>query len=171
MIEDITRTRRLSSETSHVRRPWLRCEGVPALGPYQSISGKRDGLKREQPDFSHPIAFHEGPLGRFTPCRGGRALATLWRSASNVHRGRLGDVWPLKMMAVEVGVGPGGSLRSAKPRLLFESEHELNPPGLANYDVSMDGERFVMLRTPTPTEIRLVLNWFEELKQLVPTEN
>ena len=44
----------------------------------------------------------------------------------------------------------------------------------ANYDVSPDGERFVMLQGVEGTrgsQISVVLNWFEELKRLVPTEN
>ena len=38
---------------------------------------------------------------------------------------------------------------------------------------SPDGGRFLMLRQPpeaAPTEIRVVLNWAEELERLVPTE-
>jgi hypothetical protein len=43
-----------------------------------------------------------------------------------------------------------------------------------NYDVSPDGQHFLMLK-PTvspqaaPTEINVVLNWFKELKEKVPT--
>jgi hypothetical protein len=42
-----------------------------------------------------------------------------------------------------------------------------------NYDVSPDGQRFLMLKPPesaeaAPTQINVVLNWFEELKRRVP---
>ena len=42
-----------------------------------------------------------------------------------------------------------------------------------NYDVSPDGQRFLMLKPieqarAAPTQINVVLNWFEELKQKVP---
>jgi hypothetical protein len=40
------------------------------------------------------------------------------------------------------------------------------------YDVMRDGEHFVMLLSPqypSPTHYNIVVNWFEELKQLVPT--
>ena len=43
--------------------------------------------------------------------------------------------------------------------------------GLANYDVSSDG-RFLMVEPEEnegPTQLYVVLNWFEELKRLVPT--
>jgi hypothetical protein len=44
------------------------------------------------------------------------------------------------------------------------------------YDVSPDGQRFVMVQGSQragmvrPSELRLVQNWFEELKARVPTE-
>ena len=46
-----------------------------------------------------------------------------------------------------------------------------------NYDMSPDGERFLMLKeataadqTAAPTQMVAVLNWIEELKQRVPTK-
>jgi hypothetical protein len=45
--------------------------------------------------------------------------------------------------------------------------------GLPNYDVSVDGQRFLMIKPieeaqAAPTQINVVLNWTEELKRLVP---
>ncbi len=57
------------------------------------------------------------------------------------------------------------------PRLLFEW------PGVTgvewSYDVSPDGQRFVMTRAHSDnlTQLSVVLDWFEKLKRLVPTEN
>jgi hypothetical protein len=46
------------------------------------------------------------------------------------------------------------------------------PATFPNYDVSPDGQRFLMLKAPeettAPTQIKVVLNWFEELKRRVP---
>jgi hypothetical protein len=72
-----------------------------------------------------------------------------------------------------VDVQTGASLRVGTPRVLFESEEFLletgGVGGNASYDVSPDGKRFLMLvGTPVPTDVRVVLNWFEELKRLVP---
>jgi hypothetical protein len=42
-----------------------------------------------------------------------------------------------------------------------------------NWDISPDGERFAILqkqKDPDVTELHVVLNWFEELKRLVPAE-
>ena len=42
-----------------------------------------------------------------------------------------------------------------------------------NYDISPDGERFLMLNPGDEdlpaTQISVLQNWFEELKRLVPT--
>jgi hypothetical protein len=46
----------------------------------------------------------------------------------------------------------------------------LNVPGFS-YDVTSDSQRFVLIRgldSPPVREIHVVLNWFEELKRLVP---
>ncbi len=42
---------------------------------------------------------------------------------------------------------------------------------MANYDVGLAGDRFLMVANSSTTEIRVVQNWAEELKRLVPTEN
>ncbi len=43
----------------------------------------------------------------------------------------------------------------------------------ARYDVTPDGQRFVMVQAAEQEagagQINIVLNWFEELKRLVPT--
>jgi Tol biopolymer transport system component/predicted Ser/Thr protein kinase len=76
-----------------------------------------------------------------------------------------------KMIAVDIATEPG--FTAGKPRILFEGRYELAPIPIANYDVSPDGQRFLMLKPneqeTAPTQINVVLNWFEELKQKVPT--
>jgi hypothetical protein len=57
--------------------------------------------------------------------------------------------------------------------MLFEAGQFLPTPGtLTNYDVSHDGQRFLMLKPSeqetAPTQINVVLNWFEELRRRVP---
>jgi Tol biopolymer transport system component len=77
-----------------------------------------------------------------------------------------------KMMAVEITSQP--SLSVGKPKVLFEGLYEPTPATLPYYDVSPDGQRFLMLKPSeqaqaAPTQINVVLNWFEELKRRVPT--
>ncbi len=60
------------------------------------------------------------------------------------------------------------------PTLLFEQSY-LSNDNVSNYDVSPDGQRFVMVKEgdqeSEPPQINVILNWFEELKRLVPTGN
>ncbi len=76
-----------------------------------------------------------------------------------------------RMMAVEVALEPGFSV--GKPRMLFTGDYVPAPNSMVNYDVSVDGQRFLMIKeseqTTAVTQINLVQNWFEELKQKVPT--
>ena len=59
------------------------------------------------------------------------------------------------------------------PTALFEGSYRgLNstPRGYQYYDISPDGQRFLMVKLGEDTpQIHVVLNWFEELKRLVPT--
>jgi serine/threonine-protein kinase len=76
-----------------------------------------------------------------------------------------------KMMVVDVETKSGFSV--GKPRLLFDAgSYSPTPATYPNYDVSNDG-RFLMLKPSeqqgqAATQINVVLNWFEELKQRVP---
>jgi hypothetical protein len=76
-----------------------------------------------------------------------------------------------RMMAVEITTQPNFAL--GNPRVLFEGPYVLATVPISNYDVSPDGRRFLMVK-PTeqaqaaPTQINVVLNWFEELKRRVP---
>jgi hypothetical protein len=67
-----------------------------------------------------------------------------------------------RMMVVPVTAGP--SFSAGPPRLLFERPYLRDPAGnLPDYDVSPDGQRFVMLQqADKPTELRIVLNWLAD---------
>jgi Tol biopolymer transport system component len=87
--------------------------------------------------------------------RGGREL--VYRSGDSV-------------MAVNIDLVNG---RSDVPRALFRGPYPDNPGWTRprSYDVSRDGERFLMMRLPTnrpPRRIAVVLNWFDELRAKVP---
>ena len=74
-----------------------------------------------------------------------------------------------QMMAVDITTEP--SFRAGTPRLLFEGRYESTPSRYTNYDVTPNGQRFVMIKTDEEEarQLNIVLNWFEELKRLVPT--
>jgi hypothetical protein len=58
--------------------------------------------------------------------------------------------------------------------LLFEGHYEPSQVPFTNYDVSADGQRYLMVKPSEEeqavTQITVVLNWFEELKAKVPTK-
>lgn len=67
-------------------------------------------------------------------------------------------------------VNEGNELEIGEPAPLFDSDHDTGAAGLTNYDVSADGQRFIMLRgVGRPREIRVILNWLDELKREVPS--
>jgi serine/threonine-protein kinase len=76
-----------------------------------------------------------------------------------------------KMMAVDIATQP--ILSPGKPHVLFSGTYTGQgfPSNVLDYDVSADGEYFVMTRSeeqPAVTQINIVLNWFEEVKQKAP---
>ncbi|MGA2263295.1 MAG: protein kinase [Acidobacteriota bacterium] len=79
--------------------------------------------------------------------------------------------WQDQVWAVDVRTDGGFS--TDKPRLLFERPGYSPGNPIRCYDLSQDGQRFLMVkleqRKPKPvTEMILVQNWFEELKRLAP---
>ena len=61
----------------------------------------------------------------------------------------------------------------AVPERVFEGHYDRHPwtvPDLRNYDITPDGERFIMLRPADtgPPLMNVVLNWHSELLERVP---
>jgi eukaryotic-like serine/threonine-protein kinase len=95
----------------------------------------------------------------------------MWRRMGGELYYRQGD----KMMVVSV-VTSGPELRASAPKKLFEGVYyegtgascEMGGPSAANYDVTPDGQHFLMVRdnanVPSGTRAIVVLNWAEELK-------
>jgi hypothetical protein len=68
-------------------------------------------------------------------------------------------------MVVSIQTSP--AFRASRPRQLFEG------PYARTYDVAPDGQHFLMIESGEEeggNQLHLVLNWFEELKRLAPTE-
>ncbi len=76
-----------------------------------------------------------------------------------------------KMMVVPVQLTP--EFEAGKPKMLFEGRFPTQHNEVLRYDITPDGQRFVMVESEEeslPTEIVVLLNWFQELKRLVSTE-
>ena len=76
-----------------------------------------------------------------------------------------------RMMAVEITTDP--TFSPGTPSLLFEGNYLSGIAFLPYYDITPDGQRFVMIQEgwtdSAPTQINVVLNWFEELKRRLPS--
>jgi Tol biopolymer transport system component len=111
---------------------------------------------------------YPGP-GAKHPISTGGGMEPAWSADGRelFYRSPAGD----QMFVVAVVSEPGFS--ASKPETLFEGRYTASTAG-SSYDVSRDGRRFLMVREEQGaalTELRVVLNWFEELKRLVPKEN
>jgi len=89
----------------------------------------------------------------------------LWARNGHEILYRNGD----KMMAVAVDTEP--EFHAGRPVLLFEGEFYNSDKPFHFYDITPDGQHFIMLQEVEswPTQIHVVLNWFEELKARVPS--
>jgi len=125
---------------------------------YTSDESKRDEVYVRPfpgPGMKHPVSSEGG-------------TEPLWaRNGKQLFYRRQDQVWV-------VDVQTGGGFATSKPRLLFEKAGYAGGDPVRGYDLSLDGQRFLMVkleqRKPAPvTEMILVQNWFEELKRLVPT--
>ncbi len=148
-------------------QPFLRTpfnESVPRFSP--------DGrwlayISNESGRYEIYVQPYPGPGGKWQISTEG-GTEPIWNPNGRELFYRSGD----KMMAVDIATQP--SFTAGKPRVLFEGRYELSPATTPNYDVSPDGQRFLMLKPAeaseaAPTQINVVLNWFEELKRRVPT--
>ncbi len=74
------------------------------------------------------------------------------------------------LMAVAVDTTKG--FRAETPQVLFDASVYAGAGGDTSFDVSPDGQRFVMIRGDDPSvsrQIVIVHNWFDELKRRVPS--
>ena len=113
-------------------------------------------------------------LGEKVTISTGGGTEPLWSPDGSelFYRNLTGD----RMMVVTVTTEP--SFRVSRPEVLFEGRYGRGLAGGLNYDVSSDGQRFVMISVEqdgdreaasTNTPLVLVENWFQELERLVPT--
>jgi eukaryotic-like serine/threonine-protein kinase len=124
-------------------------------------------ISNESGRYEVYVQAYPGPGGKWQISTEG-GTEPVWNRNGRELFYRSGD----KMIAVDISTRP--NFAAGKPRMLFQGRYELSPGTFAYYDVSPDGQRFLMLKPneageAAPTQINVVLNWFEELKRRVPT--
>ena len=151
--------------SDHKVQPFLRTEfneSVPSFSP--------DGhwlayVSDESGRFEVYVQPYPGPGAKYQISAEG-GTEPVWNPIGKEMFYRSGD----KMMAVDITTQPNFSI--GKPRMLFQGPYLPTPYTFPNYDVSPDGQRFLMIKeseqTPAITQIVVVQNWFEELKARVP---
>ena len=123
------------------------------------------------------VAYASNESGQFEvyvqpyPAGSGRVTVSIdggrepvWSRGSGELFYRQGDT----LMVVSVATTP--SFKAGRPEPLFEAHFEADL--WTNYDVSADGERFLMVRPDpqAPREIRIVQHWFDEVRRLLPLD-
>jgi serine/threonine-protein kinase len=140
-------------------------EGSPKFSPNGAW------LAYSSNDSGQPEVFVRAyPSGKTIPISNNGGTDPLWRHDGRQLYYRLGDL----MMVVDVGYGP--TLEVSKPRVLWRGNYlagagsscGMAGPTSSNYDVTPDGERFLMIedaRPPAECErLRVVSNWTLELR-------
>ena len=106
------------------------------------------------------VTAYPGP-GPHVPISTEGGALPRWRDDGREVFYRSGD----KMMAVDIELG--AEVRAGPPRTLFEKRYG------NGFDVAPDGKRFLMIKSSAsapPNQLTFVVNWFEELKRLVPVK-
>ena len=110
-------------------------------------------------------AFPNG--GSVFPVSTGPSTEAVWsRSGRELFYRNAAQMW-----VVEVDAEP--VFRTGSPRVLFDTPYELDSVGVPNYDVSLDGQQFLMARSDDAEDsagLVVVQNWGEELTRLVPAD-
>jgi serine/threonine-protein kinase len=144
-----------------VQTPFL--EGVPQFSPDgRWVAYTSDEFGRQE-IYVRP---YPGPGGKWQISTDG-GQEPVWNPSGRELFYRSGNT----MMAVDVTTTP--VFAAGRPRPLFTGNYVLAPTTFPNYDVSRDGRRFLMIQPSTradatPAQIVVVLNWFDELKRVVP---
>ena len=155
----------LSVEDEPERRPFLETpfnERSPSFSPdgrwiaYASDESGRDEI------YVQP---YPGPGGRAVVSRGGGREPVWSRSGKELFYRRGNEMWAAP-------VASGATFEVETPQKLFEGRFvaERAVSGSQSYDVSPDGQRFLLVQpTDQSSQLHVVVNWFEALNERVPT--
>ena len=147
-------------------QPFLRTPGYESAPRFSTDGHWLAYVSDESGRFEIYVQPYPGPGGKYQISTDG-GTEPVWNPKGKELFYRSGN----KMMAVDITTQPGFSV--GKPKMLFQGPYVPTLGTLPFYDVSPDGERFLMLKpteqTASLTQIVVVQNWFEELKRLAPS--
>jgi serine/threonine-protein kinase len=179
--ETLVYVRVLRSQAEHLPNIWIASRdgepeprmfvatAVPDSGPVISPAGEWLAyMSRESGRYEIYVQpFPDGGERHQISIEGG--ASPVWSPDGQVIYYR----WGNQMLAVPVTTKP--QFRPGTAKVLFEGQYAWSTyEGFPNFDIAPDGKSFVMVKADEEwgqaTEIRVVQNWFEELKRLAPTE-
>jgi len=153
LLEGEDRATPLLETTFDERNPAISPDGH-WLAYASNESGREEIYVRPFPDID---------AGRWQVSTGGGAQP-LWARDGRELFYRNDDA----LIAVSIQTDP--SFTAGNPEVLFEGQYAVGPGG-RSYDVSSDGEQFLMITQAervSTLQIIIVENWFEELRRLAP---
>jgi serine/threonine-protein kinase len=155
----------LSLEGDPQPRPVVKTSGYDGGGQFSPDGRWMAYASNESSQFEVYLRPYPGPDRKIQVSTQG-GTHPKWNSNGKELFYRVGN----KMMVVDVSTSP--DLTLSQPRVLFEQRYAFgSAQTIPNYDVSPDGQRFVMVKDDSASgRVNIVLNWFEELKRLVPTK-
>jgi eukaryotic-like serine/threonine-protein kinase len=153
---------------------------LPLAGDRRPVPFVKTPFNEFDPEFSPDgrfLAYVSNESGRFEvyvrpfPGPGPKRQVSVGGGTSPVWSKSGGEIFYRNggaVMAAAITTRPEFS--SAAPRVLFRGEYEepARPDWPRNYDVTPDGQQFVMIKPDPdgrPTQAQIVFNWFEELKR------
>jgi Tol biopolymer transport system component len=108
---------------------------------------------------------YPGPGGRVVVSRGGGREPVWSRDGQELYYRRGNEIW-------SAPVGLGGTFEVETPQRVFQVRFvpERTVSGSLTYDVHPDGRFIVVQPSEQSSQLQVVLNWFEELNERVPTD-
>ncbi len=143
-------------------RPFLDSEANERTGRFSPDGKWLAYVSNETQDYEVYVVAYPGP-GRKVAVSIDGGLSPIWSLDGTELFFRQGG----KLVAARVSYEP--ELAFGPPVELFEGPYTLDLMGHQRWDVSPDGDRFLMVESGADFRIVIVENWFEELERLAPT--
>ena len=156
----------LSMEGEFTSQPLLDSEfteNAASISPSGRFIAYESDESGQNEIYARPFPNVDG--GKWQISRNG-GIAPVW------HPKEEGLFYRNRQSLMLVGIKTEPTFTAGSPAILFTGNYLADLQN-RQYDISPDGQRFLMIKQEQTAEaqINVVLNWFEELKRLVPTGN